>query len=120
MNLFDPLRPRSPLNQPTWLRAHIVIPRLELSPLPTGQIQLSLFLPIKNETGLKRYTTELHLNDIENLINDFCSDPELTCERLFSFDPHPPELRRHTPTPPVFNKKPISQSIISSELVEGF
>lgn len=101
MNLFDPNRPQLPNGKAAWYRGNIAIPNLELRPLPSGDLELSLFLPLFS-TGFvsKRYIKTLSLPDFLLFLKDFILDPETTCEILFNFEPNDlkPELRK-APTP---------------------
>lgn len=115
MHLFDPLRPKSPDARPNWLRDHIPIPKFEISPLESGDFELSIWLPIPEKRfASMRFTKILNLLSFQELIKNFVLDPELTCENLFQneYKTMQPELRHHTrqiyqdeETNPIIEKK---------------
>lgn len=96
MNLFDPSRPKLANGLPTWTHRNIAISHFELRPLPSGNLEISIWLPLKDETfATMRFTKELEPVALHGLIQNFTNDPEATCEFLFLSEPESPELRRY-------------------------
>ncbi len=98
MNLFDPLRPKLPNSRPTWVRDHIAISHLEIFPLEDGNLELSIWLPLRDETfASKRFTKTISPIFLHGFIQNFINDPEEICEFVFKSndDDLNPELRNH-------------------------
>ena len=99
MNLFDPLRPKLPNSRPTWVRDHIAISNFEIFPLEDGNLEISIWLPIRDETfASMRFTKVIPPIALHGLIQNFINDPEETCEFLFKNQENQnlnPELRNH-------------------------
>ncbi len=98
MHLFDPLRPKLPNSRPTWFRNNIAISHFEIFPREDGNLDVSIWLPLKDETfASKRFTKILEPIALHGLIQNFINNPEETCEFLFKNEPQglQPELRNN-------------------------
>lgn len=99
MNLFDPLRPKLPNSRPAWLRNHIAIPHIELVPLENNNLEISLWLPLRDETFTSvRFTKIFSIPEFLEFLTQFKLDPEKTCEENFKFNGNylDPELRTNS------------------------
>jgi len=121
MNLFDPNRPKLPNSRPTWVRDHIVIGNLEIFPLESGLLEISIWLPIRDQTfASMRFTKTLEPIALHGFIQNFINDPEETCEFFFKTETQNenlnPELRNHIryQTDPNSETKLIKNNSISS------
>ncbi len=97
MHLFDPQRPKLPNQRPAWIRNHIAVDNFQIFPLENGNIEISIWLPIKDSTfASMRFTKEIEPISLHGLIQNFINDPEQTCEFLFQQQPNEamePQLR---------------------------
>jgi hypothetical protein len=132
MNLHHPLRPISADGRPAWLSGHVPVKPLEIWPLPSGQVKLSIWLPLKSKIfASSQFELEADLDQLPSLIQEFESDPEAFCEKHFSDDYCQPELRETinyshlipdeeksppNPTPSKPLKRPSPKSLILTDL----
>jgi len=124
MNLFSPNRPKLVNQRPTWLRNHIAIPHLELFPLEDGNLEISIWLPIKDETfSSMRFTHILSPISLHGFIQNFINDPEETCEFIFKHHPNDalnPELRNHIRyTTPINEEKKVCKQQQNGKIPSG-
>lgn len=99
MKLDEATRPKMG-DRATWLSGQAVIPPLEVKPLADGQIDLFLFLPIKEKAGgnaFIRFHKKLPYDLVGVVLEEFYNDPELCVSVLFEDHPF---------TPDVYPKKP--------------
>lgn len=96
MNLYDENRPKLPNGRRCWQRNHIYIPDLNIFPLESGDVEISIFLPLKEENFIsKRFSIILDPQYLPSFLKNFTNDPEEICEFYFKH-PDPqlmPELR---------------------------
>jgi hypothetical protein len=98
MKLYDPNRPRLANGLPTWLNRNIAISHFELRPLENGNLEISIWLPLRDETfATMRFSKTIEPVALHGLIQNFLNDPEATCEFLFQSEPEhlQPELKRY-------------------------
>lgn len=96
MNLFSPDRPLLANGKPTWLTRNIAISHFELRPLQNGNLEISIWLPLKDETfATMRFSKILEPVALHGILQNFINDPEATCEYLFQDEPETPEFRRY-------------------------
>lgn len=116
MQLNSHLRPTSPNGRVCWQRENIIIPNLEIWPLDNSQFELSIWLPIRDQTfASMRFSLSVSNQDLLGILEEFRLDPELTCEKYFGNDIQDdaarPELRYNKPdTRPTITHPPSSKS----------
>ncbi len=85
MQLFDPNRPKLPNLKPAWSRDHIAINNFEIFPLESGNLEISIWLPIKDSAFTSmRFTKIFSFYEFGILLNEFVNNPEETCEKHFT------------------------------------
>lgn len=86
MKLHDPQRPKIS-HRPAFISGWHVIPQLQLWPRESGNIELSLMLPVADQRFAgKWYTIVVCPKDLPDLVNAFDYDPEKFVLENFSLD----------------------------------
>ncbi len=121
MNLYDPQRPTI-LHKPAFLPGQFPIPLLHIWPLPDGNIELSMLLPIKEDKYMGKFfrkiitPEELHFE-----ISSFSFDPEQFVETHFGEDPNgfiPAMSKKNPPERPSKSPTSIDPSLSLTEILK--
>jgi hypothetical protein len=100
MHLFDPQRNFLPNGHKTWLRGDVAIKNPTVRPLQNGNIELSMFLPIREEIFTsKEFKIEITPQELITKLEDFAEDPENFVETHFTSTNRGllPEVRKTAP-----------------------